>query len=262
MDMDKKEKVYLFHLYRKNGESIFLHPFDVPERLVTLLERCEVHGRYGREPRVESLTVLRGELYRRIELAVRRWLSDVRFIPKFLFSTGMFLVTYFFTSYAIPDPIPVIDELAFAFGAGILTYVLIGRKDISSELAVHKRAALRAAVDRIIFRDSDFVQQVETTLHRNESSSMQEVIRQILSPQEAELEALDPEEAAQFIRLLESSFNFTRLRKEERILKSYLREGERGDRLKVITRIGETKKLDFPLYAVYKSFKKTVSNFR
>lgn len=260
--MEKKEKVYLFHLYRKNGESIFLHPFDVSERLVTLLERGEVFGRYGREPRVESLTVLRGELYHRIEVAVRRWLSDVRFIPKFLISTGLFLLAYFFTAYAIPDPLPVIDELAVATGVAVFTYLLMGRRDIASEIAARKRSALRSVVDQIVFRESDFVRQVEDLLHRNESLSMQEVIRRILSPQEPELRAPDPDEAAQFIRLLESSFNFTRLRKEERILKSYVRGGERGDRLRAIARIGEAKKLDFPLYAVYKSFKRTAANSR
>ena len=260
--MEKKEKVYLFHLYRKNGESIFLHPFDVSERLVTLLERGEVLGRYGREPRVESLTVLRGELYHRIEVAVRRWLSDVRFIPKFLISTGLFLLAYFFTAYAIPDPLPVIDELAVATGVAVFTYLLMGRRDIASEIAARKRSALRSVVDQIVFRESDFVRQVEDLLHRNESLSMQEVIRRILSPQEPELRAPDPDEAAQFIRLLESSFNFTRLRKEERILKSYVRGGERGDRLRAIARIGEAKKLDFPLYAVYKSFKRTAANSR
>ncbi len=258
--MERREKVFLFHIFRKNGESIFLHPFDVSERLANLLERSEIQGRYGQEPRVESLTLLRNELYRRIEIAVKRWLSDVRFIPKFLSSTAVFLITYFVTSYLIRDPVPVIDELAFSFGAAIAAYVLMGRKDISSDLAARKRIALRAAVDRIVFRESDFVCRVEEALHQNESCSMQEVIRQIIEPREPQVDTPDRDEAAQFIRLLENSFNFTRLRKEEKMLKKFVRGGERGDRLKVITRIGETKKLDFPLYAVYKSFKKTVTN--
>lgn len=260
--MDKKEKAYVFHIHRKNGESIFLHPFNIPDKLVNVLERCEVVGRYGQEPRVEALTAFRNELYRRIEVSVKRWLSDVRFIPRFLLSTVAFLATYFFTSFVTPDPLPVIDELALSLAAGIAAYVLIGRRDITSDVAAKKRIALRMAVDRVVFRESDFVKRVEIALHQNESQSVPEVIREIIEPREQALDLPDREEAAHFIRLLENSFNFTRLRKEERMLKNYVRGGESGEKLKVITRIGEAKKLDFPLYAVYKSFKKTVSNVK
>jgi hypothetical protein len=203
---------------------------------------------------------LRNDFYRRIEIAVKHWLSDVRFIPKFLLSTGVFVAVYFFTSFVIRDPVPMIDELVLSIGAGFGAYILIGRRDITSDLAARKRIVLRTAADQIVFRECAFVKRVEEDLHQNESMSVQEVIRQIIEPRELDLETPHHDEVAQFIHLLESSFNFTRLRKEERLLKNYFRGGERGEQLKAITRIGEAKKLDFPLYAVYKSFKKTVAN--
>ena len=50
---------YIFHLFRKEGISLILHPFSTPEKLVQCLENDEIKGRYGAEPRVEALTMLK-----------------------------------------------------------------------------------------------------------------------------------------------------------------------------------------------------------
>ena len=250
----KKEKIFIFHIFRNDGQSLFLHPFSNPDKLVSMLENAEVIAKYGREPRVEALTLFRNELYREIETGVKRWLTDIRFIPKFLISSAVFIVTYFFLSFVIRDPIPMIDEIAISMVVSVVLYYLLGRKDISSEKATKKRLVLRSAVDKITFLQSEFVKQVEKILHQNESSSINEVIRQILEPIEQELSVPQKEEADHFIQLLESKFNFKNLKKKEKQFQRYL-EGS-SDKSRHIHKYGKTKKLDFPLYAVYKSLKK------
>jgi hypothetical protein len=257
--MPDKDRIYIFHVFRKDGSSLFLDNLGRAEKLVGVLERSSVEGRYGMEPRVEALTMFRNELYRQIEAGVRDWLSDVRFIPKFLISALAFVVLYFFLSFVVRDPLPVIDELAFGLAGAVVVFILLGRRDVNSKTATKKRLDLRVIVDRITFRESNFAKQVEEALHRNESGEIEEVIRQIVEPVSQDLGEEVREEAAQFIRALESRFNFKKLQKEERVLKRVM--GRNPGRLnKDFARLLESKKYDFPLYAVYKSFKKTVAN--
>ena len=83
-------KITIFHICRKDGSSIFLYPFNKKQNLIEILDNNEITGVYGKEPRVESLTMLRNELYRLIEQAVRDWSAEKKFIPRFLISTGSF----------------------------------------------------------------------------------------------------------------------------------------------------------------------------
>ena len=257
--MSGKDRIYLFHIYRKDGTSLFLTPFGSPEKLVSALERSEVEGRYGMEPRVEALTMFRNELYRQIEAVVKKRLSDARFVPKFLISAAVFVVVYFLMSLVVPDPLPVIDEIAIGLAAAVGAFLLLGRRDMNSTAATKKRLDLRVVVDRIVFRESVFVKQVEEALHRSETGSMEEVVKQIVDPVQQELDPEVREEAVQFVRAMESRFNFQKLQREERLLKRGMGRTPR-ELNKGFARLAESKKFDFPLYAVYKSFKKTVTN--
>ena len=259
--MAEKDRVYIFHIFRKDGTSLFLNSFGGPGKIVNVLEKSDVEGRYGMEPRVEALTMFRNELYRQIEVGVKNWLSDVRFIPKFLISALAFVVVYFFMSFVVRDPLPVIDEVAIGLAAAVGAFFLQGRRDINSEAATKKRLDLRVIVDRITFRESDFVKQVEAALHRNETGSIEDVIKEIVEPVRQELGQDVREEAAQFIRALESRFDFKKLQREERMLKRVMSRSP-VELDKNFARLVESKKYDFPLYAVYKSFKKTVANLK
>ncbi len=251
---EKQQCVYIFHLFRKDGTSLVLHPFANPDKLSTVLEAAEIQGRYGLEPRVEALTLFRNQLYRQVEAGVKRWLSEARFIPKFLIAALVFMVVYFFLSFVVRDPLPVIDELAIGLGASIAAFFLLGKRYLASDQASKKRVAMRVAVDRIVFQQSPFVMQAEQALHRHESGGIDSMIAQIIDPGQEDLEEIYREEAMQFIHLLESHFNLKKLKKEERALKRYARRESGGG-----PRQFDTGRYDFPLYAVYKTLKKTVS---
>ena len=133
----------------------------------------------------------------------------------------------------------------------------IKQQHASGKLTARERIDL--LFDPGTFQEIDFVKQVEAALHRNETGSIEDVIKQIVEPASQELGQEVREEAAQFIRALESRFDFKKLQREERMLKRVM--GRSPVKLdKNFTRLVESKKYDFPLYAVYKSFKKTVAN--
>ena len=151
--MEKPRRTYLFHLSRNDGRSFFLDPFGNPNELIPILEEGDIVGLYGREPRVETITHFRNELYRGVESAVKSWMAEQRFIPRFLISSGVFLVTYLFLSLAIRDPLPMVDELLLAMAASIVLYFVLSRRDLSSTRSSKKRAELRGKVDAIYFHE-------------------------------------------------------------------------------------------------------------
>ncbi len=134
-------------------------------------ESDTIRGLYGAEPRVESLTVLRNELYRRVETDVRDWVYEQRFVPRFLLSAAAFVVVYLFLSLVIRDPIPLVDELLIALVAGGGAFFLLGRRYEQSKGAAERRAELRSKIDSITFEESSFVHTLETVLHRFEERS-------------------------------------------------------------------------------------------
>ncbi len=259
--MAEEEKTYIFHIHRKDGSSLLLHPLTPAAKVVETLEKTPLEGRYGREPRVEVLTGLRDELYRQVELGVRHWLADQRFVPKFLIAAGAFVAAYLFFSIVVRDPLPVIDEVVLGLAAAVGSFMFLGRRDLASPRAAKKRLDLRQQVDRIAFRESEFVKKVEEALHSAEGQSVEQVVRRIVEPLGQGPEAI-PEaqesargEAAQFVRLLEQRFNFRKLEREEPGFRRLA--GRRG-----ASRLLSVSKVDFPLYAVYKSCKRTVGGRR
>jgi hypothetical protein len=260
---EQKNPIYIFHLFRKEGDSIILHPFTTPEKLTSALETHEVKARYGSEPRVETLTLLKNDLYRMVEMGVKKWVSDVRFIPKFIISAVIFVVVYFFLSIVIPDPIPVIDEVGIGLAIALVTYFLLGRRDIKSNLAGKRRLTLRTAVDRIVFLESPFVKSIEKNLHENESGTIEEIAQKILEPSaETELSQQQREEAKHFVRVCEIMFKLHSAKKDEKILRKYLEGSKKNQNLQEIRKWADSKKIDFPLYAVYKRCKQTVSGLK
>jgi hypothetical protein len=259
--MAEQERTYIFHIHRKDGSSLLLHPLTPPAKVVETLEKASLEGRYGREPRVEVLTRLRDELYRQVELGVRHWLADQRFIPKFLIASGAFVAAYLFFSIVVRDPLPVIDEVVLGLAAAVASFMLIGRRDLASQRAAKKRLELRQLVDRIAFRESEFLKTVEEALHSAEGESVEQVVRRILEPRGEGPEEAPQEggvaraEAAQLVKLLEQRFNFRRLEHKE---PGFRRLAARRDTARLIS----GRKVDLPLYAIYKSCKRTASGRR
>lgn len=253
----RKDTVHIFHLYRKDGTAVFLHPFRNRDKLFQVLEKTEISGHYGTEPRVESLTLFRNELYRLVEAEVKRWVGDARFIPRFILSAAIFLVSYLFLSFVVRDPLPILDELAISLALGIGGYILLGRRDLKSEAALKKRIALRSKVDTIVFTESEFVRRLETALIAKEDEKPEELLEQVIAGNAALLAEGHTHEAEQIVRYLDAMFQsseFKRTQKRLRRMQGTVPERERDS----MTRWLESKKVDTPLLVLYMQLKKEV----
>jgi hypothetical protein len=253
--MDTKDKVTIFHIYRKDGAALFLHPFDSPDKLASLLRKSRINGKYGLEPRVESLTLFRNDLYRMIEGAVKSWVMEVRFIPRFIMSAGVFLLAYVFLAFVIRDPLPLVDEILIGVGLAIVAYFLLGRRDQRSNLALRSRVELRTAVDRIVFKEDPFVKEVEAALQRNESEGREKVIRQMLDNPGGRFHFADEDDVRQMLSYLEKRFSTKDYKKQEKLI-SRAKDTTSGD-VEVLSKWSESKKIDLSLFDVYRRVKKS-----
>ncbi|MFP4562350.1 MAG: hypothetical protein ACLFRY_03485 [Spirochaetia bacterium] len=247
----------IYHLYRNDGTSLFLHPFDEKEKSIDIFEKKEIVGKYGREPRVEALTAFRNELYRIVENRVNAWIGESRFIPKFLISAGVFLASYLFMALVIRDPLPMIDEIAIGLGISILTFFLIGRKDRRSDVSLKKRIQLRTKVDRIIFQENDFVREIEDALWKMEKEDADHLVEEMLDPIKGSLSNEEREDAKRIAGYLKGRFRPADLRRKEKILKKFDRERKKGNQVKAPGILSAGGKVDLSLFAVYTRVKQS-----
>lgn len=248
--MQNKKILTIYHIYRKDGSSIFLHPFSQPGFLLKLNDDYKIVGKYGHEPRVESLTMFRNDLYRHIESAVRSWISDLRFIPRFVLSAVVFLLIYLTATVIVRDPIPVIDELALALGGSIALFFFLAKKDQNSEKSSKKRLDLRLIMDKIVFEEDSFIKEVEEVLHYNESIDKSGLIDSILTPDEGSFGNSNPEDIKQLIPYLDTYFSGKLYRKKIGSL----------DKIKKnkLSRWAKDNKIDLSLFVMYKKLKKII----
>jgi len=261
--MKEPRAYHIFHIYRKDGIPLFLHPFQDPAFFSEISSRLaagevpEIRGRFGREPRVESLTLFRNDLYRLIEQNVNQWMAEKRFIPRFLFSAGVFLVAYFFAAVVIRDPIPLVDELVIGLGASVLTYFLLGRQMKNSDMATKKRIQMRELVDKILFTESSLVREMEELLARNESRPPQELVDSLwskdspFSPGKVPGKGEETLELNEMLKYLERQFDRDVVRRHEKSISS----GREQDASREADRLRRMKKFDLPLFSAYTKLK-------
>jgi hypothetical protein len=254
--MSSPDRTIIFHLYRQDGSALFLHPFDSTESVFQYLEAGEVAGKYGKEPRVESLTLFRNDMYQLVERSVASWLTEARFIPKFLVSSAVFLVVYLLMSLVFRDPLPMVDELLIAFGASILTYILMGRRDRSSNVALKKRVEFRTKVDRIVFEEDPFVKKVEEALQWNEAAEREKVLQSLFVPLDESMEESVKRDAVQLLAYLERRFSSGHFKKQEKLLEKYEASTEASQDIEQVNRWVESKNVDLGLFALYRWLKR------
>ena len=197
--------------------------------------------------------MFRNNMYRRIEEDVRDWISEKRFMPRFLSGAAVFLVTYLILSLVVRDPIPMVDELLLAAVTSVATYFFIGRRDLRSEEASKRRIALRNKVDGVVFTGSDFVAELERSLHRYEAATREELLESLNSAKADPLWAEHGEEATRFLSTLASFVESKRVKQIERRL-------QKGRGLGSLAEPSNTESLDLPLVLLYLELKEELAS--
>ncbi len=251
--------IYVFHLRKPDGTCRYFHPFEEFDKLISKGGTFKIEGCYGDEPVIESLTAFRNQLYTIIEESVDSWIMESRFIPRFISSAAVFLLVYFFLSFAVRDPLPMIDEIAAGIAAASLFYVYLGRKYKKTGSASKLRSHYRGIIDRIVFSESRFVLAVESLLERLEGEGVGDIVGAVINSQELPV-ILDDEnrmQRSQFISYIERGIKkeFPSPRKKiiNRIIRGSLENSVES--LKQLDMTGFSGEIDFSLLVVYLAVK-------
>jgi len=256
MNQSAGSKIVIFHLYRKDGRSLFLHPFEDPQSILALEQVDEVWGKYGQEPQVESLTLFRDDLYRAVDGAVKSWIQDRRFIPNILLSAALFLMVYFILSFAIRDPIPMVDEFILALVSTVAFYWYRLKRDRARPQAMDLTERLKGKIDRIEFREDSFVREVEGLLHRFESISHERLLESMIAAAETSFSSADLEDAQQLLGYLEKRFSGKIYRRQEKIIDQYEALSNGTGRLNSLISMVNMGKIDISLFLTYRIIKR------
>jgi len=215
------EKIFVFHIRVQDGVPQFLYPLAGTLEWIERLKKTSLEGRYGAEPRLESINLFKEELQEILKKAIRRWAADRWFPERFILAALSFLLAYFFFSYVIRDPIPVIDELVLAFLAGILTFRGLARRYDAREEVVSLTKELQERIDHIRFEESVLIRNVEALLEEWEGSSFDNLLDRWRRGEKLAINPDDFEEARGLLFALECRFS-------EKERKRFLKELEKG----------------------------------
>lgn len=155
---------YIFHIARGEASPLFLHPFARRGAVLKILSKGRVRGLFGADPDLRAVGLFRNELYEQVNAAVRQWVGDVRFMPRFLYSTASFLVVYVALTLTSRIRLPLSVSLGISLVCGLVAYAAVSRRDMRSDAALRKRIALRSEIDRILFEESEFIRAIEQEL--------------------------------------------------------------------------------------------------
>ena len=169
--MLKHRNIYFLHW---NSNRCFIANPPAKAALIDFLENEDIRGYYGSSPSAEDMQSFQANWKVKIDLAVRAWFNDSKFILHFILATGIFLLSFYFLSYVIRDPLPLVDEIVLSLILAALGWYRLVNQDVQSEKALLKKQELTHSLNRIPFERVDFLKQVELYLEKIASMSRTE----------------------------------------------------------------------------------------
>ncbi len=149
-------KIYFM---RRRGEALVLSSIN-PEMFSSETPERVVIKAAGPLSEMEALSARR-EIRRLFSVAFCRWRQEKSYIPRFLLSSALFLFLYLFFSVVIPDPIPMLDEIVFAFLGGAALFIILSRLDERSAFVKAKMAELDEEIENASVTVTDEMMAIE-----------------------------------------------------------------------------------------------------
>ncbi|HKL59042.1 MAG TPA: hypothetical protein VJ863_04010 [Sphaerochaeta sp.] len=164
-----------YALLRKVGSNLYLTPYlntdkgsDLDsEEAVTL----KSSGMLTKGQKDEASYAL----YRAIDFSVDRWIQDKQYIPRLLACAVVFVITYFFMSLAIRDPIPMVDEILISSALTIACWIFLAKRDTRSSLALQRRYELKGKAGSPDYQQKEEIFALEAFLQEVAELDMQDV---------------------------------------------------------------------------------------
>ena len=243
---------------RDRGASIYLTPFQAINASDSWSEEEEITWFSSSTLSTHEKDDALFALYMQIDRGVDRWIQDARYLPRLLMSAGVFLVTYFFFSLAVRDPIPMVDELLLAGGASIAFAFYLTKRDKKSEMAMKRRMELKQNASRSDFELLDTLTLYEDYLTKCTYLDSIELADRLALTGDADLPTLEIPEAnagpwqKELADLIVENLRITRALEYKKYLEILeIRKNKKGDEAfsARLLKLAMSKSIDLPLLA-------------
>lgn len=244
-----------YHIERDHGEALLLSPFDEQKQVISWDEDTPVSVCSSRELSEHDREHVQYRLYRAIDAAVDAWIQELKYIPRLINSALAFLAAYFFFSFVVRDPLPVLDEMLLAFGAAAAVYVWTASKNRKSLLAVKRRTELKNLADQCRWETDDRLRVYESLLKEYDEAdllALAEMVAQSGVPARTLPLPEGHEEIRSYLELLlkRSDRGSKMLRMINDLPEQESKREQFAARLLSLSR---SRKIDLPLLALYKT---------
>ncbi len=242
-----------FYAVRRNqNDIIMLSPFLDTRQVISWDDEDIIIGTSSAGDTALKETI-EYRLYSAIDYAVDGWIQELKYIPRLINSALAFLVTYFFFSFVVRDPFPVIDEMLLAGGAAVAVYLWTAAKNRKSDLAMKRRLELKNLVDEAEFITDESLDEYEKLLHLYDEMAPL-TLADKLSGNDERFETVRLPDNRNIMK--EYMFNY--LQQEDRYKKilSLLEDTHNSDSSKErlsarLLTMAKNRKIDLPLLALY-----------
>lgn len=244
-----------YYVRRTDSRDLFLSPFFEKSRVISWEEEPIVVETAAQPQALPEEHILYF-LYSFIDRAVDAWIQELKYIPRLLNAAAAFLVLYFFFSFAVRDPIPMVDELLFSGAGAAGVYIWTARRNRKSDIAQKRRTELKRLADTATVNGGNrALKQMEDALSRLEQEDVLKLCEQIVWDPASSTDVDLGEDREEIMGYLTTYIRSRR--SPARLLKHVLdppkdeekREGLAA-RLLVLTR---EKKIDLPLIGLFAS---------
>lgn len=191
-------------------------------------------------------------LYSYIDRAVDAWVQELKYIPRLINSAVAFLLLYFFFSFVIRDPLPMLDEILLASGGAVAVYLWTAAKNRKSEIAHKRRIELKMNADRAELVTDGTAQDMEKRLQELEQTDLLSLC-ETAAGIGTTLPSLDigehQETVKQMLRMI-----ITEDQKQTKLLKKLEDRSVDAEKLSArLYALSQQQKIDLPLIVLYRS---------
>ncbi|MCF7944127.1 MAG: hypothetical protein K9L75_01155 [Spirochaetia bacterium] len=248
----------IFFIKRTYADSIVLHPFRQKKDIIELVEKEAITVLYSHKPAEDETLHAHYKLYSLIDDAVNNWIQELKYIPRLIWSALTFLLLYFFTSFAIRDVIPLVDEILISGGGAVAVYMYVASKNRKSDLASKRRIELKEVVDASLKDTEPALVPIEEALNIYDEMPII-TLADILTGREQNRVKLNRNKTTEDVfHNMEIYFAKDTKKNRKYISKILSLRNEKDAEIlsSNLLQLGNTKKIDLPLIALYITLKK------
>jgi len=203
------KKVYF--LKWKNN-SLILSDYNEINMLENLTE-SNISVSYGDSLSENDLDLIKSDFRINVEKAVNRWINDSKFLQYILISAVVFLVSYYFLSYVVRDPVPFVDEFILSLVLAAMAWNRLKNQQYKSDKVLQKKVEMEQYLSDVNYSSTDFVSQVELYLEKLSSMDHEEKKQMIESGAVPVFFTSEKKELVTLLRLLEEYRKRNRFKK-------------------------------------------------